>query len=208
MRQPVSQYDGHVTFASDQLTDILKRRQMTSCQTMYNNNNNNNNKWIFIQDNPSVQSTVINGVLLRYGHTVLEDHQKRTKYESRCNTCSNFSLAVIQLRSVDSRMTCVQHNDGKNIKWSLFLAQIKFPVRCMEDRECLYFSVHSFILGLEIPEMCWPFAFNFILVCWSFFHLTSSLEFSFVVSYRLPRLSQENSFITFNKWTEHPPLNR
>ena len=36
MRQPVSQYDGHVAFASDQLTDILKRRKMTSCQTMYN----------------------------------------------------------------------------------------------------------------------------------------------------------------------------
>ena len=29
-----------------------------------NNNNNNNNNRIFIQDNPSVQSTVINGVLL------------------------------------------------------------------------------------------------------------------------------------------------
>ena len=28
-----------------------------------NNNNNNNNNRIFIQDNPSVQSTVINGVL-------------------------------------------------------------------------------------------------------------------------------------------------
>jgi len=30
-----------------------------------NNNNNNNNNRIFPQDNPSVQSTVINGVLLR-----------------------------------------------------------------------------------------------------------------------------------------------
>ena len=29
----------------------------------YDNNNNNNNNRIFIQDNPSVQSTVINGVL-------------------------------------------------------------------------------------------------------------------------------------------------
>ena len=36
MRQPVSQYDGNVTFASDQLPDILKRTKMTSCQTMYN----------------------------------------------------------------------------------------------------------------------------------------------------------------------------
>ena len=39
-----------------------KLQILTLAKQMYNNNNNNNNR-IFIQDNPSVQSTVINGVL-------------------------------------------------------------------------------------------------------------------------------------------------
>ena len=49
-----------------------------------NNNNNNNNNRIFIQDNPSVPSTVINGVLLtkKIKNLITKNKQKNISKEN------------------------------------------------------------------------------------------------------------------------------
>ena len=81
---------------------------------------------------------------------------------------SGNEIAVVQLRwTRNSQLTGVRHNNEKKKKWFLFFfAHIKFADELRGGYKYSFF-------------------FHFILACWPFFYLKSSLEGYIVVSHHL-----------------------